>query len=53
MGSHCICIKHARIQKSLSEGSNFEYIFFLLDEGIDDPNATMNGPSSARQRNAI
>ena len=53
MGSHWICIKHARIQKLLSERSNFDYVFFLLDEGIDDPNATMNGPSSALQRNAI
>ena len=27
--------------------------FFLVDEGIEDPNTTINGPSSARQRNAI
>ena len=26
---------------------------FLVDEGIEDPNTTKNGPSSARQRNAI
>ena len=27
--------------------------FFLVDEGIEDPNTAINGPSSARQRNAI
>ena len=27
--------------------------FFLVDEGIEDPNITINGPSSACQRNAI
>ena len=25
----------------------------LVDEGREDPNITMNGPSSARQRNVI
>ena len=29
--------------------SKFLYIF-LVDEGIEDPNTAMNGPSSARQR---
>ena len=28
-------------------------ISFLVDDGIEDPNAAVNGPSSARQRNAI
>ena len=27
--------------------------FFLVDEGMEDPNATISGPPSARQRNAI
>ena len=27
--------------------------FFIVNEGIEDPNTTINGPSSARQRNAI
>ena len=27
--------------------------FFLVNEGIEDPNTTINGQSSARQRNAI
>ena len=27
--------------------------FFLVDEGREDPNTTISGPSSARQRNAI
>ena len=34
-------------------GSNFDNVFFLVDEGIEDPNTTINGPSLARQRNAI
>ena len=27
--------------------------FFLVDEGREDPSATISGPSSARQQNAI
>ena len=27
--------------------------FFLVDEGIEDINITINGPSSAHQQNAI
>ena len=35
-------------------GSNFDIVFFfLVDEGQDDPNTTISGPSSDRQRNAI
>ena len=41
-----------RIQKVLPEGSDFD-VFFLVDEGSDDPNTTISGPTSARQRNAI
>ena len=33
-------------------GSKFDNVF-LVDEGIEDPNVTINGPSLARQRNAI
>ena len=33
-------------------GSNLDHVF-LVDEGWDDPNTTISGPSSARQRNAI
>ena len=29
------------------------FFFFLADEGKENPNTTINGPSSARQRNAI
>ena len=29
------------------------FFFFFFDKGIEDPNTTINGPSSARQRNAI
>ena len=45
---------HARIQKVLSEGVqglNFGN-FFLVDEGMEDTNVTINGPSWSRQRNA-
>ena len=38
-----------RIQKVLSEGVQF---CFLVDEGIEDPNTVINGPSAC-QRNAI
>ena len=37
----------ARSQKILSE------VLFLVDEGSEDLNTTISGPSSARQRNAI
>ena len=43
----------ARIQKVLSEGVQIWERFFLDDEEIKDPNTTINGPSSARQQNAI
>ena len=29
------------------------FLFCLVDEGRKDPNTTISGPSSARQRNAI
>ena len=43
----------ARIQKILSEGSNFDNVFFfiLVNEGREDRNTTISGPSSVRQRN--
>ena len=28
-------------------------LVFLVDEGREDPNTTISGPSSAQQRNAI
>ena len=31
----------------------FGCCFFFVIEGIEDPNTTISGPSSARQRNAI
>ena len=39
-------VRHVRIQKDLSEGSKFDN-GLLIDEGIEDPNVTINGPSSA------
>ena len=46
---------HARIQKVLPEGSNFEGFLgvCLVVERREDPNTTICGPTSARQRNAI
>ena len=44
-------MQHARIQKVLSGGSNFDN--FLVDEERENPNTTIRGSSSARQRNAI
>ena len=42
----------ARIQKVLPEGSDFDkvFFFFLVDVVRDDPNTTISGPTSARQR---
>ena len=34
-------------------GSKFDNVIFLVDEGIEGPNITLNGQSSARQRNVI
>ena len=38
-------------RKFCQRGSKFD--FFLVDVGIKDQNTALNGPSSARQRNAI
>ena len=40
-------------RKFCQSGSNFDNVFFLVDEGREDPNTTISGPSLARQRNAI
>ena len=44
-------------RKFCQRGSKFENVFFSIlfyvDEGIEDPNTTISGPSLARQRNAI
>ena len=39
----------------LSEGTNSENVFcgVLVEEGREDPNTTISGPPSARQRYAI
>ena len=45
---------HARIQKSFVRGDQTLTTFLLFfNEGRDDPNTTISGASSARQRNAI
>ena len=33
--------------------TTFYFLFFLADEGMEDPSTTKSGPSSARQQNAI
>ena len=44
----------ARIQKVLPVGVQLcQRFFFLVDEGRDDPNTVICGPTSARQGNAI
>ena len=41
-------------RKFCQRGSNFDVVFFfIVDEGWEDPNTTISGPSSACQRNAI
>ena len=45
------CTVNMRGSRKISQrGSN---IFFLVDEGREDPNTTKSGPSSTSQRNAI
>ena len=39
-------------RKFCQRGFNFDNIF-KVDEGCEDPNTTISGPSSSRQRNAI
>ena len=33
-------------RKFFQSGSNFDYVFFLVDDGREDPNTTISGPSS-------
>ena len=59
--THCICAKcRGRTLKvsyadpeSFVRGGPSLITLFLVVEDIEDPNITINGPSSARQRNAI
>ena len=45
----------ADLESFVRDGQNLITFFFLflVDKGIEDPNTALNGPSSARQRNAI
>ena len=47
--------QHAWIQKVFFRGgpSFFMFFFFLVDQGREDPNTAINGPSLARQQYAI
>ena len=40
-------------RKFCQRRSNFDNVFFKVDEGREGPSPTLCGPSSARQRNAI
>ena len=50
--AHELLVRHVRIQKVLSEGSNSNN-FSLVDKGREDLNNTKCGSSSALQQNAI
>ena len=47
-----IMSQHALTQKVLSEGVQLWQRALVKDEGREDPNTTISGPSTARQRNA-
>ena len=38
--------------RKFCQESKFDKVFFLVVEGIENPNITINGPSSAHQRHA-
>ena len=40
-------------RKFCQRGSDFDNVFFLVDEGRDDPNTTISGPTSARQQTSL
>ena len=44
---------HARVQKDFSEGFQYSFLLFLVDEGREDPNTTKSGTSSTSQGNAM
>ena len=47
-------LKCADPESFVRGGPNLIAFFFLVDDGIEDPNtAIINGPLSARQQNAI
>ena len=48
----CLFVYMRGSRKFCQRGSKFDNVF-LVDEGIEDPNITINGPSSAYQRNTI
>ena len=46
------CTSCVDLKSFFQSGSNFDYIFFLVDEGREYPNTTISWPTSARQQNA-
>ena len=54
--SYNLCTSYADPECFVRGGPNLMlgfFVFFKVGEGIEDQNITINGPSSARQRNAI
>ena len=60
----CVCVNMRGSRNFFQRGSNFDEFFFfffffffcfvsLVDEGREDHNTTICGPSSVRQRNTI
>ena len=45
--------RQTQIHKICQRGSKFDVVFFLFNEGREDPNTTVSVPTTARQRNAI
>ena len=52
IGASVLLDSCADLENFLRGGPNL-ITYFLVEEGIEDPNITINGPSSASQRNAI
>ena len=50
-GSRKFCQRRSKFDKGFLFVCFF--IIFLSDEGIEDPNTAINGPSSAHKRNAF
>ena len=47
------CVIGADPERFFRGGPALTSLFFVVDEGREDSNTTICGPSSARQRNAI
>ena len=43
-----LCLQACADLEVIRRRYNFDNFFFLVDQGIEDPNSALNGPSSAR-----